>query len=212
MSGYPTDEMDNCYTISHALANFRHKNCSINNQGDSLEDDESENLDEPMTIRIPTENIDQLQYESKIKEVSLNARINQIIKDHLDWHSDAHEAKMYCVPKPLITKAADHLTEQELSEFAQSVVNDLQDMSLLLRGEFSFSSFLDILNIWLRITRTPSRFEESEYEYKIVIRHEMGYKYSYLIKEVFRYIIEVRFNKRLHYIMTENTILIRSAK
>ena len=96
---------------------------------------------EPVTVVIPAENIDQLQYESETKHVSLNTRINQIIKDHLDWHSVTHEAKMYYIPKPLITKAIEHLTEQELSEFAQSMINDLQDMSLLLRGEFNFSSF-----------------------------------------------------------------------
>ncbi len=50
---------------------------------------------------------------------------------------------MYYGPKVLITQAIEHLTEQELSEFAQFMVNDLNDMSLLLRGEFDFSSFLD---------------------------------------------------------------------
>ena len=64
-----------------------------------------------------------------------------MIKDHLDWHSAAHEAKMYYIPKSLITKVIDHLTEQELSDFAQSMINDLQDMSLLLRGEFNFWLF-----------------------------------------------------------------------
>ena len=83
------------------------------------------------------------------------------------------------IPKPLITKAIDHLTEQKL---AQSMINDLQDLSLLLRGEFNFSSFWKIINMWLRITRTPNRFEQSEYEHKIVIKHDMGYKYSLFVE------------------------------
>lgn len=94
-----------------------------------------------MTMTIPAENVDHLQYESEIKQVSLNTRINQIIIDHLDWHSNAREAKMYCIPKPLVSKAVDHLTEQELSEFAQSMVSDLENMSLLLRGEFNLFIF-----------------------------------------------------------------------
>jgi hypothetical protein len=99
---------------------------------------------------------------------------------------------------------------KKLSDFAQSMINDLQDMSLLLRGEFNLSSIWKIINMWLRITRTPNRFEQGEYEHKIVIRHDMGYKYSYLIKEVFRIVIQ-RFNKPFHYKITENTILIKSA-
>lgn len=216
MSGYSIDdEIDNNYSSDcTSTSKSVFSNSSITNSQNDIfddDDDESENLGEPMTMMMPAENIDQLQYESEIKQVNLNTRINQIIKDHLDWYSNTHEAKMYCLPKPLVTKAVDHLTEQELSEFAQSMIIDLQDMSLLLRGEFNFSSFLDIMYMWLKITRTPNRFEQSVYEHKIVIRHDMGYKYSYLIKEVFR-IITHRFNKPFYHKITENTVLIRSTK
>lgn len=207
MTDHDLHAIDNRY---HSPSYFEHKDYSSNHKKDSIIDDELENVGEPITITIPTENIDQLQDESDIKQVSLNTRINQVIKDHLDWHSAAFDAKMYYIPKQLITRAVDQLTEQELSEFAQSMVSNLQDMSLLLRGEFNFSSFLDIIKVWLRITRTPNRFEQSEFEHKIVIRHDMGYRYSYLIKEVFK-IVMYRFNKHFHYKITDNTILIRSA-
>ena len=92
---------------------------------------------------MPIENIDKLQYESAFKDVSFNTKINQIIKNHLDWYLNAPLARMSYIPKSIIAKAIDQLTEQQLSEFAQSAVNDLEEMSLLLRGEFSFSSFLD---------------------------------------------------------------------
>jgi hypothetical protein len=207
MTDHDLHAIDNRY---RSPSYFEHKDYSSNHKKDSIIDDELENVGEPITITIPTENIDQLQDESDIKQVSLNTRINQVIKDHLDWHSAASDAKMYYIPKQLITRAVDHLTEQELSEFAQSMVSNLQDMSLLLRGEFNFSSFLDIIKVWLRITRTPNRFEQGEYEHKIVIRHDMGYRYSYLIKEVFK-IVMYRFNKHFHYKITDNTILIRSA-
>ena len=161
---------------------------------------------------MPTENIDKLQHESAFKDVSFNTKINQIIKNHLDWYSNAPLAEMSYIPKSIVAKAIDQLTEQQLSEFAQSAVNDLQEMSLLLREEFSFSSFLDILNIWLRITQTPSRFDETRHEYKIVIRHDMGYKYSFLLKEVFGHVMKERFHKSFHHNMTENLVLIRSAR
>ena len=165
-----------------------------------------------MTITMPTENIDKLQYEAAFKDVSFNTKINQIIKNHLDWYSNAPLTRMSYIPKSIIAKAIDQLTEQQLSEFAQSTVNDLQEMSLLLRGEFSFSSFLDIVNTWLRITQTPSRFDETGHEYRIVIRHDTGYKYSFLLKEVFRLVMKERFHKSFHHNMTENLILIRSAR
>jgi hypothetical protein len=174
--------------------------------------DELEDPCQVMTLIIPSKDLEQLQHESNTKQVSLNTRINQIIKDHLNWHTDAPDAKMYYFPRPLITKLVNQLSKKQLSVMTESVVNYFQDTCLLLRGEFSFSSFLDVLKIWLKITRTPNRFEENEYEYKIIIKHDMGYNYSYFTSEVYRYIIQERFHKSFHCKVSENIILIRSVK
>ena len=219
MSGHSIDtdddEMDNHYDSEYdstSTSNFRFNKYSVDKQKNNFEDIDSENFGKPVTITMPTENIDKLQYESETKQVSLNTKINQIIKNHLDWYSNTPIANMSYIPKSIVANAIDQLTEQQLSEFAQSTVTDLQEMSLLLQGEFSFSSFLDILNTWLRITQTPSRFDETRHEYKIIIRHDMGYKYSFLLKEVFRLVMKERFHKSFHHNMTENLILVRSAR
>ena len=39
---------------------------------------------EGITFRIPSSSINQLREESKKKQLSLNALVNQILKDHLD--------------------------------------------------------------------------------------------------------------------------------
>ena len=75
-----------------------------------------------MPVVLPAENFEQLQYESETNNVSLNTRINQIIKDHLNWHSASPEAKMYYIPKRLVIKAINHLIEQQLSESIGSPV------------------------------------------------------------------------------------------
>ena len=218
MSGYPiddNDEMDNYHDSDYdftSTSNFRFNKYSADKQENNFDDVDSENFGKSITITMPTENIDKLQYESSFKDVSFNTKINQVIKNHLDWYSNASLARMSYIPKSIVAKAIDQLTEQQLSEFAQSTVNDLQEMSLLLGGGFSFSSFLDIFNTWLRITQTPNRFDETRHEYKIVIRHDMGYKYSFLLKEVFRLVMKERFHKSFHHNMTENLILIRSAR
>ena len=90
MSGYPIDdddddEMDNYYKsdydfTSNSTSNFRFKKYSSDNQKSSYEDVDSENFGKSMTITMPTENIDKLQYESAFKDVSFNTKINQIIK------------------------------------------------------------------------------------------------------------------------------------
>jgi hypothetical protein len=191
--------------VSNSGIKYRHP--STNNN--VFENDEIESIGERVTFTIPSENISQLRNESEIKKVSLNTRINQIIKEHLDWHADAPEIKMHYVPKPFITKIVDQLSEPQLSEIARAAVCDLEDMSFLLRGEFSISSFLNIVENWWKVTRTPNRCDQNEHEYKILVKPDMGYKYSYLIKEVYRYIIEDRFLRKLEYYITDSILVLR---
>ena len=66
-----------------------------------------------MIITIPTDKIDQLQHECENKHISLNTKINQIIKDYLDWYSKTSPGRMSYVPKSLITQAINQLTEQQ---------------------------------------------------------------------------------------------------
>ena len=94
MSGYPIDddddEMNNYYDYdftSTSTSNFRFNKYSADNQENNFEDVDSENFGKSITITMPTENIDKLQYESTFKDVSFNTKINQVIKNHLDWYS-----------------------------------------------------------------------------------------------------------------------------
>jgi hypothetical protein len=93
MSGYhidDNDEMDNYYDSDYDFtsSHFRFNKYSADNQKSSCKDVDSENFGKSITITMPPENIDKLQYESETKQVSFNTKINQIIKNHLDWYSN----------------------------------------------------------------------------------------------------------------------------
>jgi hypothetical protein len=65
------------------------------------------------------------------------------------------------------------------------------DISLFLRGGFNLASISDIAETWLRVAQMPHRLEVDGDICKIIIEHDMGAKYSYLIKEISRYLLEV---------------------
>ena len=45
---------------------------------------------------------------------------------------------------------------------------------------------------------------------KIIIQHEMGSKYSYLIREICRYLLEVAFEAKASYNITDDTLVIEA--
>jgi hypothetical protein len=164
---------------------------------------------EGVTFRLPSDNLEQLCKEAETRQISVNTLVNQIINEHLDWHLYAAQAKLYYVPKPFISRVLDKFNEHQLAELAEaSAKKDFVDIGLLLRGEFTISSFLSILENWSRISDIPYRTEENETTQKIIIEHNMGSKYSYLFKEIYRRLLENSFETKTHFDITDNTIVL----
>jgi hypothetical protein len=164
---------------------------------------------EGVTFRLPSDNLEQLCKEADTRQISVNTLVNQIINEHLDWHLYAAQAKLYYVPKPFISRVLERFTEQQLAGLAEaSAKKDFVDIGLLLRGEFTISSFLSILENWSRISDIPYRTEESETTQKIIIEHNMGSKYSYLFKEIYRHLLENSFEIKTQFDTTDNTIVL----
>ena len=161
------------------------------------------------TFRLSKERLNQLRSVSEAKNVTPNTLVNQIVKAHLDWHSRAAHARLYYLPKSFLIRLINELTEEEISELAKDTAkNDLVDISLFLRGGFTIASLSNITETWLRIAQMPYRCEINREGCKVIIEHEMGIKYSHLIKEISRYLLEVAFEAKSSCDVTENAVII----
>ena len=162
------------------------------------------------TFRLSKEKLNQLRKVSEAKNVTPNTLVNQIIKSHLDWHSRAPHAKLYYLPKSFLIRLINELAEEEINELARDTAkNDLVDISLFLRGGFTIASLSNITETWLRIAQMPYRCEINGDGDKVIIEHDMGIKYSYLIKEISRYLLELAFKAKSSCEVTENTVVIK---
>ena len=161
------------------------------------------------TFRLPKEKLEQLRKVSQTQNITPNTLVNQIINAYLDWHSRAAHAKLYYLPKSFLIRLINELTEEELHELARDTAkNDLVDISLFLRGGFTMTSVSNIAETWLRIAQMPHRIETNEDGCKIIIDHDMGIKYSYLIREISKYLLEVAFEAESSCDVTENAVKI----
>lgn len=173
------------------------------------QDNDSFIVGDRITVALPSENIKRLLDESSINQVSLDTLINQIVNSHLNWHSNAVDARMIYLPKPLITKTIGLLTEQQLKDVAEVVADEFINIILLLRGEVTYSTVIDLIDSWLRITRTPVRYrQDDDSEFRIIFWHGMGHNYGYLLKEIFQLIMEKRFHMETDYVLTDNILVL----
>jgi hypothetical protein len=174
-----------------------------------MSDEIKKQTTEGVTFRIPSSSINQLREESKKKQVSLNTLVNQILKDHLDWHTFAAPARLYYVPRSTMSVILGKLTEKEISELAIDIAKRNVDTALLLRGEFTLSSFLNILENWMRISSFAYKHEVTNEVHNFLIQHDMGRNYSLFMKDIIRYTLEEMFERKSEFTITDNTVMFR---
>ena len=141
--------------------------------------------------------------------MTLNTLVNQIIKDHLDWHASAAQARMFPVPRSTFSRLVDNLTEEELSKHAITIAKkDFVDIGLLLRGEFTLPSFLNILENWSRMSSIPYKHETNNDLHNFIIQNDTGRKFSFLIKESIDTYSKIYLRKS-DFTIDDNTIMFR---
>jgi hypothetical protein len=207
--------MASCPDLRKAFNNFgdlSDSNACFNDplkHNNAFLDNEIEPIDDSSAIVINARDKYRLFKDSTSNKVSLNTKFDQIIKDHLDWHAYAPDAKMVYIPKPWISRIANQLTEQQISEIARDVSKEFKDTCLMLRGEFTILSFLDVVVTWLRINETPNRQIQNPDDFQLLLKHDMGYNFSLLLKEVFKCIIGDYFHMEMESTTTENMLALR---
>ena len=120
------------------------------------------------------------------------------------------QARMFHGPRSTFSRLVDNLTEEELSKFAVTIAKkDFVDIGLLLRGEFTLPSFLNILENWSRMSSIPYKHETNNDAHNFILQHDMGRNFSFLIKELYRYILQDMFEIKSDFTITDNTVMFR---
>ncbi|MGA7898776.1 MAG: hypothetical protein WCA39_07925 [Nitrososphaeraceae archaeon] len=167
---------------------------------------------ESVTFRIGSKVLKNLRYEAEQKDVSTNTLVNQIIKDHQNWHSTAAKAGFISVRRPFVSKVIKCLPEQEIISLAEYVAKTAnKDSLLLMRKEYTIKSALDLLESWIKISGYPYRHEETDSDqnkHSYVIQHDMGMKVSLYLASLYQFLFdELGQNKRtVEFDKTESTL------
>jgi len=152
-----------------------------------------------------------LRHEAEQKDVSTNTLVNQIIKDHLNWHSNAAKAGFVAVRRPFVTRIINNLSEQEIISLAEYVAKSAnKDAILLIEREYTIKSALDFIEYWIKISGYPYRHEETnngENRHAYIIQHDMEKKWSLYLASLYQFLFEgLGVNKKIEFDKTENTL------
>ncbi|HEY7570308.1 MAG TPA: hypothetical protein VH796_02965 [Nitrososphaeraceae archaeon] len=168
---------------------------------------------ESITFRLDNETIKNLRHEAKQQDISTNALVNHILKEHIKWHSNAPKAGFIAVRRSLIMNLMSFMSEKQIVSVAENVAKSTnKDSILLLEKEYTMKSALEFLENWMKISGYVYRHEETKdgrNGHIYVIQHDMGMKWSIYLASLYQLLFDELDgnNKRIEFQKTENTLV-----
>ena len=161
---------------------------------------------EGLSLRIDSDILNAIRKEALQKDISVNTLLNQITKQHVQWHSYAAAAGFVTIRKQSLMKLINRLDDAEISNIAKEISKESKDFVILLRNEYNLESVLDVIQTWIRICAYKYKSEVKGATQLHIIQHDMGKKWSFYLAEVFRYIFEQLEVRKIDFDTTENTL------
>lgn len=164
---------------------------------------------ESISFRLDIRVLEQLRNESSHKEVSLNTLASQIFRQHTEWDNNAAKAGLIPFPKSLVTWVFEQLDEDKVRSAARYIAEtQIRDIILLLRKQYEFATFIDVIVSWFRVSHFPYTHTIKDTTHTFVIQHDMGKKYSIYFSELLNCVCE-DLASRPEIQMTANSIVFK---
>ena len=141
-----------------------------------------------VTFRFNNEILSKLRNEAGQKRISLNTLASQIFQSYVEYEMYASRAGMVSFPKSLMVRLMDRLSEIEVQQLSEHIANnELKEMLLLVKNEYSVSAFLDMIESWLRVSGIGYRRDVVDSVQTFVIQHDMGKRWSTYFEKLIKY-------------------------
>jgi hypothetical protein len=127
-----------------------------------------------------------LQQEADLKQISLNTLANQIFKEYIEWYVSAPKSGYVTVRKSLIVRMLNDMTEEQILDYAKTTAADSRDINLLLTGEYTLESVLQVIEHKVRISGFKYRRELKGDSQNYIIQHDLGRKWSLYLGTLFK--------------------------
>ena len=146
---------------------------------------------EAVSFRLEKKILEKLRKEAKSKDSSLNSLVSQIFSMHVEWYAGAQKAGFVPLPKVLVTKIMEKLSQDEIKSISEYIAkNEIKNMVLMLGREENVESIIEGFEFWLKTTNFVYKYDSYDEVRKFVIIHDMGKNWSFYLGYVMKLIFE----------------------
>jgi hypothetical protein len=137
---------------------------------------------EIVSLRLSVDLVERLRGEATKNRINLNAQAAMILQDHLELNSPAFAVGLFPFPKKIVSSMIKDLDEKQIEELSKQMTQvHFIDLSHMTPGAGNMESFIKTLEIWARQSGFPIRDMSDGDTRTIIIKHDMGEKWSHFL-------------------------------
>ncbi len=164
-------------------------------------------LDKSVSLRLPSPSLYKLKAEAKNEGLTLNALVNQILGEYLQWDMTATKAGWVVVLADVIKGLMNESDEKTLYKIAVTTADSTKDVRLMMTGDDTIDGFFSILRNRLRKSGISYMESSENGMIRFVIHHNMGKKWSFFYKTQHERMLQ-NLGQPATLDFTENTLII----
>jgi hypothetical protein len=165
------------------------------------------------TFRINGRVMKMLRAESEKRQTSLNAYINQVLQQHIEWDLFESRIGMMPFPKPVLAMMFADLEPDEITRLATGIGKSTAiEMSIFVQGRFNVETFISWIETRMKnsgcevIHRSTDEGEDGTQS--IMIKHDLGKNWSIYLKTMIESTLKEAFGKSANFFISDSLVSI----
>lgn len=149
------------------------------------------------TFRIHADVMSKLRKESELKQSSLNALVNQILRQYTEWSSFEPRVGLIPFPKQVLTDIFSSMDPDTITDLARGIgKNTAIEMSIFMNGKLNAKAFLSWLEVRLKNSGCEVVRRVEDENHIIIIKHDLGKNWSLYLETLLNSTLEDTFGKK----------------
>jgi hypothetical protein len=143
------------------------------------------------SFRVDEDIIRKIDRDARTNNISLNAKINNVLRKYVDLVMLANKVGMIPIARPIVSEIFQEImTKDQVIDLANRVAkNAIRELVLFMKGSLTLESFL----LWLMISmeycsELNYTIERNSHQVKIIFKHDLGENWSIYHKIITEYI------------------------
>ena len=162
---------------------------------------------ETSSFRLDKEIFEDFKRHAKDKGLTTNSMINKIMKEYMQWGSNAISMQMIPSSSTVIMALLKKYDEAELRKIARNNAKEhFSENLLLLKNEETVDAYIEMIQNWCDASGFPYSTKEKNAEIVFTVRHNHRKKYSAMLDEAVKTHIEILTKKRAKTKVMSNSV------